>query len=454
MPCYFFSGNQYIRVTRGQLWPGTIDAGYPLPLNVWGWGSFGVNGIDAALSSGPVDYFFSGSEYIRVSRGATGPGTVDQGYPAPISQWGWGHFGATGIDAALSSDTKCYFFSGNQYIRVSRGDTGPGKVDPGYPAPISNWGWGTFGANGIDAALNSGEVDYFFSGDEYIRVTRGETGSGAVDPGYPKPISEWGWGTFGKNGIQAALWSGTDISDPLGVSGALTSYSNYFLANGCSPLTDVTVTIDLFEDLTFTENGPPTEGYGAYTGFTWQLNCFTSPNSTTGLHQFVIGLRDSEIIGQVDIFEPDGVTQVYNKHHSLKKPPNAKTIPAGYKLRIALENDANGNITSVNFIVYDNNGKEAGSKKITLPSKAIASIVAIQMVLVGPANGESVSLSSGSGTITYTASSPLTVSYSVPHCIEFSYTFTIETGNSSYGALSLTPSTYFQQSFGINGNPE
>ena len=27
MPCYFFSGNQYIRVTRGNTGPGTVDAG-------------------------------------------------------------------------------------------------------------------------------------------------------------------------------------------------------------------------------------------------------------------------------------------------------------------------------------------------------------------------------------------------------------------------------------------
>lgn len=35
-----------------------------------------------------------------------------------------------------------YFFSGNRYIRVTRGEIGPGRIDPGYPAPISNWGWG------------------------------------------------------------------------------------------------------------------------------------------------------------------------------------------------------------------------------------------------------------------------------------------------------------------------
>jgi hypothetical protein len=46
-----------------------------------------------------------------------------------------------GINAALHSGSKCYFFDGDQYIRVTRGDTGPGTVDPGYPKNLSVWGW-------------------------------------------------------------------------------------------------------------------------------------------------------------------------------------------------------------------------------------------------------------------------------------------------------------------------
>jgi Hemopexin len=103
---------------------------------------------------------------------------------------------------------KSYFFSGAEYIRVSRGDLGPGAVDPGYPAPIANWGWGSFGVNGIDDALFSGPKCYFFSGSEYIRVTRGEIGPGHVDAGYPAAIAKWGWGDFGAHGIDAALYSG------------------------------------------------------------------------------------------------------------------------------------------------------------------------------------------------------------------------------------------------------
>jgi len=112
------------------------------------------------------------------------------------------------LNAALYSGTKCYFFAGNQYIRVTRGDTGPGTVDPGYPKSISpNWGWGNFGRKGIDAALYSGTKCYFFAGNQYIRVTRGETGPGTVDPGYPKSISpNWGWpGAFNDSWVMMSV---------------------------------------------------------------------------------------------------------------------------------------------------------------------------------------------------------------------------------------------------------
>jgi hypothetical protein len=208
--CYFFAGPQYIRVTRGDTGPGTVDSGYPKKISdAWGWGSFGKKGIDAALYSRSKCYFFAGNQYIRVTRGDTGPGTVDSGYPKNISNWGWGSFGQKGIDAALYSGTKCYFFSGKQYIRVTRGDTGPGTVDSGYPKNIADvWGWGDFGKNGIDAALYSRTKCYFFSGNQYIRVTRGDTGPGTVDPGYPKIISSvWGWpGSFNE------LWMMLSIS--------------------------------------------------------------------------------------------------------------------------------------------------------------------------------------------------------------------------------------------------
>lgn len=64
------------------------------------------------------------------------PWLCEQRLSGPDLQLGMGQLGANGIDAALYSGSKCYFFSGKEYIRVTRGVTGPGTVDPGYPAPI------------------------------------------------------------------------------------------------------------------------------------------------------------------------------------------------------------------------------------------------------------------------------------------------------------------------------
>ena len=73
-----------------------------------------------------------------------GPGRFDPGYPRPDrSELGvagrvrcqWHRCGVVfGLEVLL--------LPGSQYIRVTRGDTGPGTVDPGYPRSIvPNWGW-------------------------------------------------------------------------------------------------------------------------------------------------------------------------------------------------------------------------------------------------------------------------------------------------------------------------
>ncbi len=450
MPCYFFSGDKFIRVWRGQVGAGTIDPGYPHHISDWGWSEFGAHGIDAAMSSGPVDYFFSGSRFIRVTRGETGPGVVDSGYPASISDWGWGEFGAHGIDAALYSDTKCYFFAGERYIRVSRGDVDPGHIDSGYPAPISDWGWGEFGAHGIDAALNSGAFSYFFSGDRYIRVSRGDVGRGRIDDGYPAPISDWGWGPFGASGISAALFSGVDFfgSAPVPQSG-LGSNSNYIFAGDCKPLIDVTVTIDLTQHVGLLFNGPPRQGNDAVTGYGWQLNCFSPTHETDAFQQYAIQLVDGELFGIVNNWK--------DRHHILVDQNQGltglATVPAHWKLRIALRNDDPGNVTGVTFTVRDGQGETVAEWDMTLtdsgvPAHDLAPIVAFELNFVGPGNAESAELISGAGTITYTARSELTAMASHPPCVETDL-HTAETANTVYSLVSPHPATWFQQSFKV-----
>jgi hypothetical protein len=225
MPCYFFSGPQYVRVHRGETGPGTQDEGYPLAVTT-GWSSFPA-GFDSSRVVPLYDetgaYFFNATSFIRVTRGAEGPGTLD-GPPRPIASLDLpAPFNAGPFDAALYSESHVYFFKGQSYLRCTRSAGSIGRPDEAV-ANLSVWGWeahADFGAAGISAALNSGGVDYFFekfipktyASQRYIRVTRGETGPGTVDAGYPQSISVWAWSNFpGAEGVTGALFSGEDSS--------------------------------------------------------------------------------------------------------------------------------------------------------------------------------------------------------------------------------------------------
>jgi Hemopexin len=439
---YFFSGKEYIRVTRGVSGAGTKDAGYPAPISNWGWGSFGANGIDAALYSGSKCYFFSGKEYIRVTRDVSGAGTKDPDYPAPISNWGWKNFGANGIDAAMRCDDKCYFFSGTQYIRVTRGETGAGTIDAGFPKPISNWGWGDFGKHGIDAALYSGSKCYFFKDNQFIRVTRGKTGAGTVDPGYPKPISNWGWGSFGANGIKAAFYSGGNLATipPDG----LESYSNYLLSN-CNHISGLSVLINIDEAM----NGE--------IGFGFQLNAYSaSYEDADGAQQYVIMLDSEGVLwGWVEnwTFIGDIVVNYKLQITSFNTPG----LPAGTSLRIDLENDSSDRITAANFKAFDKSGKSLGSVKITLKGLEnddgkivtdadLAPITVFQLNIVGPYDSLTASISSGFGTIVCTANENMTARATLPSCVDDQYQ-TGEQANTAYGKMQAAPDTQLAQYF-------
>jgi len=403
-------------------------------------------------------YFFSGDKYVRVTRGYEGPGTVDAGYPKPIADWGWENFGKNGIDAALYSGPVDYFFSGNQYIRVRRADEGAGTVDSGYPMPISEWGWGEFGKNGIDAALNSGPVDYFFSGEQYIRVRRGDIHPGTVDPGYPAPISNWGWKEFGVHGIRPALFSGADFSNPAALPADLASNSNYVMSAGGSDLTGVTITADITNDMVVKSNGPPVPGTSSVSGFTLQLNCYSPGKDVDAWQQYVIGFDGSNLYGQINNWRASSTTKpLINQPYGLTSVSGNK-VPIFYKLRIGLLNDSKNNVSGVTFEVRDDNGQIVGSHTQTLTdisgvsSADIAPMVAYQVLLVGPGNGESATFSSGAGTIIHQCLQAIAPEAGKPSDSEVKWG-TLESANSTYARLSSTPGIYFAQGFGVDTSP-
>jgi len=449
---YFFSGTEYIRVTRGDTGPGSVNPGYPAAISNWDWGSFGANGIDAALYSGSKCYFFKGAEYIRVTRGVTGPGTIDSGYPAPISNWNWGSFGATGIDAALWSGSVCYFFRGNEYIRVLRGDTGPGVVDKGYPAPISNWNWGAFGANGIDGALYSGSKCYFFSGNEYIRVSRADQGPGFIDPGYPGPISNWDWGAFGSNGIKAPLYSGGPLVPP--PPQGLISNFNYYLEDGGKPLLGVSVIANFDTDFVSSANG-----------YSFQLNCYSTEgaNITTEWQQYVIYASpgDTQLWARIDTWSGTADSDELNRIDApLARLPSA-TINAGYAFKMTLTyepNDSSGTVTGAIYEVWNRAGQLLGSTQLQIVGQTLrttgkpattanlAPIAALQYNIGGDYGGNRATLAGGAGTLTYASDNPLSVVSTEPSYTDFD-DGTAENANLVFGPMPDSTNQAVSQSF-------
>lgn len=444
---YFFSGQQYIRVRRAETGPGKTDPGYPAPISRWQWpAGFGANGIDAALYSGSVCFFFKGPQYIQVTRGITGPfldgpnGKPEIAGPFPISNWNWpGGFGQNGIDAALWSGTVSYFFSGNQYVRVTRtSDTDLGTTDADYPRSIfAGWGWDNDFNDGVKGALPSGSKCYFFRGAEYLRVSRGFELGGFIDPHYPAHISNWHWPSgFGENGIDAALYSGGPLVDP-GASG-LSSNFNYVLADGGNNITGLSVTINIDNDLV----SPTTDQ-----GFSFQLNC-ESPASPDGSgiptwQQFIFDNHpdDVNIFGWINLWEwnSTGWVETYaSGTNGSFVLPAANTIKAGSVLTIAPVFNGNHEIISCNFRYTDPAGNTA-SKSAPVTGTKLAPIKSVTLNIGGWGDGANATFTSGQGTITYSASNPLTAQATLVE--------TAETSNMVYEPLP--PAVNVSQLFGL-----
>jgi len=469
---YFFSGAQYIVVERGDIGHGAILPGYPRPISDWGWGTFGSTGIDAALYSGSKCYFFKGSQYIRVTRGATDFGKVDPGFPRPISDWGWpSGFGATGIDAAMWSGPVCFFFKGSMYVRMHRDDTSIGTVDTGYPKSIdAGWVLGNFAAGGVHAALYSGAMAYMFAGTKYVQISEGDLES-VLNNVLDNPshnISEWGWGSFGSNGIDAALNSAGPLATP--PPGGARSNQNFVLHAGGDVLTGVTVSIAL-DELAYVNPHPP--GQTDTGGWAIQLNCYSlsAPSIKTVWQQYIIESPPGtgSIAGHINNWGGNGI----NFWLALvKQLPVVDTLARGSFLSISPQNDSTGNVIGCTFtITYesDTSGMSFSPGLIApvtasiymdmldstlwhdqtggaITSGELAPIIAMELNIVGHLDGSDTHFTSGAGTINYVAAQKLTVSAGVPDFTQFKG-YTAETSNMTYGLLPAGYTSNPTQSF-------
>ena len=86
--------------------------------------------------------------------------------------------------------------------------------------------------------------------------------------------------------------------------------------------------------------------------------------------QYVIVVFGTQILGWVDNW-PVSATNIINDPFNLTSTPNA-TIPAGYQITIALQNDAGGNVIGATYVVIDNQGTTFAN--VTLALQSIAGV--------------------------------------------------------------------------------
>jgi hypothetical protein len=229
----------------------------------------------------------------------------------------------------------------------------------------------------------------------------------------------------------------------------LGSNSNYLLNSNGNPLLDLKIAIDVTKDII------------SNIGFAFQLNAYSPAGDYSAWQQyfFEFGVPSGHLAAGIEPW-PNKGKNLINQRYQLLTVPDL-IIRAGYKLTILLGNDPLGNVRYVTFTVVDNHGNQTGTTpskidlltlslygKSTLATTAdLSPIVAFELNLVGPIDALQSYLTSGAGTITYTASNALTALSKLPSGTDASDTITAETTNSAYGELPEGASTSIVQSF-------
>jgi len=242
-------------------------------------------------------------------------------------------------------------------------------------------------------------------------------------------------------------------------AGGLGSNLNYLLHQDCNPFVNhqssgdacLTINIDITEDIICKSSSGSTQGFG------FQLNCWSPKTRTCAYQQYGIALFGNDLIYIVEYWDVSNSKLFNLGAQNLLSLPN-QMLPQGYRLVISLYSDQTGNIALANFSVIDTGGNNVANVKQNILSisgasaEDMAPIVAFELDLVGPDNGDSVVLSQGAGIISYWAPNNLVVFNTQKgpplQCMNFGGG-TKETANSVYGFLPATPNQFLKQGFSV-----
>ena len=120
--------------------------------------------------------------------------------------------------------------------------------------------------------------------------------------------------------------------------------SNYILYSDCNPIVDLTVTINVTEDIVCQSTSqnpfPPCRTGSTPKGFAFQLNACSPIGETSAYQQYVIVLADRELKGSVNNWPSNSTTNyIVDQWFNLPSVPEATILPAGYQLKIVLRNN-------------------------------------------------------------------------------------------------------------------
>ncbi|HXQ16193.1 MAG TPA: hypothetical protein VN814_16360 [Caulobacteraceae bacterium] len=262
------------------------------------------------------------------------------------------------------------------------------------------------------------------------------------------------------------------------------SNRNYFFYGAGQPIHGLHVTIDVDEDIVAPDAmslqlncSSPADAdcvyqqycigmnpsWGDDLGFNWTLENFPSKAFRWKLHQS-IGLPCSS--GST---EADCHGNLYNLHPPNKTfatYPGVKNdrIPAGFKLRFDLIDGPGGAVIGANYTIVDAQGRSTTNgprahdfdyvrTSTKVGPDGVAPILALQLGIVGFANGAHTQLKSGAGRITYESTTPLTpLDGLADHPDVFQGGGTVEQANIRYSKLDAGPARKFVQQFYLAGS--
>jgi Tachylectin len=256
-------------------------------------------------------------------------------------------------------------------------------------------------------------------------------------------------------------------------------FNNTILVNGCQNLANLTVTLQVTQDLITVNND----------GFSLQLNSYPQPGLTSqgeplDWFQYIIYVLDNQLSWEIQYWanaKSYSSTQRWPPGYT-PNPPNtspwlpaisndytlttfgsapSSQIPAGSTMQIQLTSDVSGNVTSATFKVTDPRGNVSVGQYSFLPGAKFP-IYGFQLDIVGPGGLKYATFSSGAGTLTYSVSQgALAIQDASTRCGSASQPPTGESSNTIYGEVTpasgatVSQSLYVPQllSYGDAGTP-